>query len=227
MRKTSAHRRQRQSCGRIGGRPLGHAYAPRSRRDQPAAVADREHDVGADETQQRPAFGRIQVRAYARHAQMPTDQSVRLAIATAHIQACAASRRHDCFATRGCSGLAMPWPQIQSSGRRTADDRVRVATHASAHRHADGSLDAYERWCALAAQERKRSRYARSPSRGRSAGFSSCMAARTTDGATSSSPQRGVARSCCRGECPRICVGLNERDVHAYNQRKEVLRVSE
>ena len=152
MRKTSAHRRQRQSCGRIGGRPLGHAYAPRSRRDQPAAVADREHDVGADETQQRPAFGRIQVRAYARHAQMPTDQSVRLAIATAHIQACAASRRHDCFATRGCSGLAMPWPQIQSSGRRTADDRVRVATHASAHRHADGSLDAYERWCALAAQ---------------------------------------------------------------------------
>ena len=29
------------------------------------------------------------------------------------------------------------------------------------------------------------------------------------------------------GECPRNCVGMNERDAHAFNQREEVLRVSE
>ena len=28
-------------------------------------------------------------------------------------------------------------------------------------------------------------------------------------------------------ECPRICVGMNESDAHAFNQRKEVLRVSD
>ena len=44
------------------------------------------------------------------------------AAASGHIQTCAAWARHDCFDSRGCSGLAMPLPRPQSSGRgrRTA-----------------------------------------------------------------------------------------------------------
>ena len=35
----------------------------------------------------------------------------------AHIQACAASARHGCFGSRGCSGIATPLPRMRSRAR--------------------------------------------------------------------------------------------------------------
>jgi hypothetical protein len=50
-------------------------------------------------------------------------QQTRCAGGIAHIQACAAWARHGCFGSRGCSGLAMPLPRLQSRRRRGAHDR--------------------------------------------------------------------------------------------------------
>jgi hypothetical protein len=46
------------------------------------------------------------------------------------------------------------------------------------------------------------------------------------DRATVNDQQVILAADHQRRECPRICVGMNESDRHAFNQR-EVLRVSE
>ena len=51
----------------------------------------------------------------------------------AHIQACAAWARHDCFGSRGCFGLAMPLPRPQLSrrGGRTAGSARRCTSRAA------------------------------------------------------------------------------------------------
>ena len=44
-------------------------------------------------------------------------------VAIAHIQACAARARYDCFGSRGCFGLAMPLPRIRAPAPARVDAR--------------------------------------------------------------------------------------------------------
>ena len=54
----------------------------------------------------------------------PTAES--RAAPIAHIQACAAWARHDCFGSRGCSGLVIAMPRERSRAPVGPDDRLRV-----------------------------------------------------------------------------------------------------
>ena len=59
-----------------------------------------------------------------RSKQSSRRRTRRRAAAPAHNQACAVWTRHDCFGSRGCSGLAMPLPRERKPERVGSDDRI-------------------------------------------------------------------------------------------------------
>jgi len=109
--------RRRATCGRRSSA----GSQEQSPSSPPADCCSRRKGGTTDRLRRRPQ------RRYSSHAARldcacpeSTARQTGGTVAIAHIQACATGARHDCFGSRGCSGVAMPLPRKRSPARTSA-----------------------------------------------------------------------------------------------------------